>query len=68
MVDRVVVDQDEVAARLRLSATRLARLLRHQADVGLTPSQLTTLATIAREGPLTLGTLADDASTSSRRA
>ena len=33
-------------------------MLRHQADVGLTPSQLTTLATVAREGPLTLGALA----------
>src|SRR3954452_8602610 len=52
-------DQVEVAARLRLSATRLARILRQQADLGLTPSQITALATIAREGPLTLGALAD---------
>src|SRR4051794_34738927 len=52
-------DQVEVAARLRLSATRLARILRQQADLGLTPSQLTALATISREGPLTLGALAE---------
>src|SRR3954454_9586661 len=49
----------EIAARLRLSATRLARILRQQADLGLTPSQITALATIGREGPLTLGALAD---------
>jgi DNA-binding MarR family transcriptional regulator len=51
-------DQGEVAARLRLSATRLARILRQQAELGLSPSQVTALATIAREGPLTLGALA----------
>lgn len=51
-------DQAEVAARLRLSATRLARILRQQAELGLSPSQITALATIAREGPLTLGALA----------
>lgn len=51
-------DQGEVAARLRLSATRLARILRQQAELGLSPSQITALATIAREGPLTLGALA----------
>ena len=55
----VVLDRGEIAARLRLSATRLARILRQQADSGLTPSQLTALATVAREGPLTLGALAD---------
>jgi DNA-binding MarR family transcriptional regulator len=53
------LDGAEIAARLRLSATRLARILRQQADLGLTPSQITALATIAREGPLTLGALAD---------
>jgi|EndMetStandDraft_8_1072994.scaffolds.fasta_scaffold196411_1 DNA-binding MarR family transcriptional regulator len=53
------LDGAEIAARLRLSATRLARILRQQADLGLTPSQVTALATVAREGPLTLGALAD---------
>ena len=53
------LDQADMAARLRLSATRLARMLRRQADLGPSPSQLTALATIAGEGPLTLGALAD---------
>jgi DNA-binding MarR family transcriptional regulator len=53
------LDDAEIAARLRLSATRLARILRQQADLGLTPSQITALATVGREGPLTLGALAD---------
>jgi len=48
-----------VAARLRLSATRLARRLRQEADAGMTPSQLSALAVIERHGPLTLGSLAD---------
>jgi DNA-binding MarR family transcriptional regulator len=48
-----------MAARLRLSATRLARQLRQQSDAGLSPSQLSALATIERHGPLTLGALAD---------
>jgi DNA-binding MarR family transcriptional regulator len=49
----------EIAARLRLSATRLARRLRQESDAALTPSQLSALASIERHGPLTLGALAD---------
>lgn len=49
----------EIAASLRLSAARLARRLRQESDAGLTPSQLSALAAIANEGPLTLGELAD---------
>lgn len=49
----------EMAARLRLSSTRLARRLRQQAGTGHTPSQLSALATVERHGPLTLGTLAE---------
>jgi DNA-binding MarR family transcriptional regulator len=49
----------EVAGRLRLSATRLARRLRQQADTGLSPSQLSALSTIVTHGPLTLRALAD---------
>jgi DNA-binding MarR family transcriptional regulator len=52
------VDAGEITARLRLSVTRLARLLRQQADLGLTPSQISALATVGREGPMTLGALA----------
>jgi DNA-binding MarR family transcriptional regulator len=50
---------EEIAGRLRLSATRLARKLRQEAQTGLTPSQLSALAAVERYGPLTLGTLAD---------
>jgi DNA-binding MarR family transcriptional regulator len=50
---------EEIAGRLRLSATRLARRLRQQADTGLSPSQLSALAVVERHGPLTLGALAD---------
>jgi DNA-binding MarR family transcriptional regulator len=48
----------EVAASLRLSITRLARILRHQDSGGLTPSRVSALATLNREGPMTLGELA----------
>lgn len=52
-------DRGELAARLRLSAVRLARLLRRQSGSGLTPSQISILASVSRLGPLTLGELAD---------
>ena len=48
-----------LAGRLRLSATRLARILRRQADIGLSPSQLTALATVEHHGAMTLGALAE---------
>jgi DNA-binding MarR family transcriptional regulator len=51
----VVVD---VAGRLRISVTRLARLMRQGDNTGLTPTLAAALATIWREGPLTLGELA----------
>jgi DNA-binding MarR family transcriptional regulator len=57
---RTSTDVATLAARLRLDATRLARRLRQQADVGLSPSQLSALASIERHGPLTLGALADE--------
>ena len=50
----------ELAAGLRLSVTRLARLMRQQSDAGLTPTQMAALATIDRHGPLPIGTLADE--------
>ncbi len=52
-------NEAEVAARLRLSATRLARRLRQESGAGLTPSQLSALAVVDNRGPLTLGNLAD---------
>lgn len=54
-----LADSSGAAARLRLSATRLARRLRQQADAGLTPSQLSALAVIEFHGSLTLKSLAE---------
>ena len=47
-----------LAAQLRLSVARLHRRLRQSADPGLTISQLSALASIERDGPITLGDLA----------
>ena len=55
----LVLDEAEIAARLRLVATRLARRLRQEAESGFTPSQASALATIHNRGPLTLGALAE---------
>ena len=48
-----------LAARLRLSSTRLSRRLRREAGTGLSPSQLSALATIDTHGAMTLGALAE---------
>jgi DNA-binding MarR family transcriptional regulator len=53
------VELAELAGRLRLATTRLARRLRQEADAGLTPSQLSALAVVDHHGPLTLGALAE---------
>ena len=49
----------DVAGRMRLSVTRLARHLRRQGESGLSPTLTAALATISRHGPLTLGSLAE---------
>jgi DNA-binding MarR family transcriptional regulator len=51
-------DIGEVASSVRLSVTRLARILRQQDGGGLTPSTTSALAMLNRAGPLTLGELA----------
>lgn len=56
---RSSVPAPEIAARLRLSATRLARRLRQESGAGLSPSQLSALAVVFNHGPLTLGALAE---------
>ncbi|HVV36434.1 MAG TPA: MarR family transcriptional regulator [Acidimicrobiales bacterium] len=50
---------EEMAARLRLSATHLHRALRRESGVLLSPSQMSALAAIDRHGPITLGALAE---------
>ncbi|MGZ4677512.1 MAG: MarR family winged helix-turn-helix transcriptional regulator [Acidimicrobiia bacterium] len=52
------VDDSALAPRLRLAVTRLHRRLRQSAEPGLTISQLSALASIERDGPVTLGDLA----------
>ena len=47
----------ELAARLRLAVSRLARRLRRESTSDITASQLSALYSIARLGPLTLGDL-----------
>lgn len=49
----------ELAGRLRLVVTRLARQLRQTADSDLSPTQGAVLATVSASGPLTLGELAE---------
>lgn len=48
----------ELAARLRLAVTRLARRLRQQSAEGLSPSQTSALSSIERHGGLTPSELA----------
>ena len=49
----------DLASRIRLVVTRLARRLRQQADLaGVSPTQIAALSTIERSGPMTLGALA----------
>lgn len=47
----------EVAARLRLSVMRVARLLRAHSGDEISASQLSALSTLDRRGPATLGEL-----------
>jgi DNA-binding MarR family transcriptional regulator len=49
----------ELAARLRLAVTRLARQLRQTSDSDLSPTQSAVLATLANHGPVALGELAE---------
>ncbi len=60
-VSDALLDESELSSRLRLAVTRLARRLRQQAqqaDAEITPSQLATLSSVDRLGPITLGELA----------
>src|SRR3954466_12255229 len=57
-ISDALIDETDLASRLRLSGTRLARRLRQQTDAEITPSQLATLSSVDRLGPITLGDLA----------
>lgn len=52
-------DEFDAAFRLQFAVGRLARLLRREIDSDLTPSQLSVLSAVRREGPLSLGELAE---------
>lgn len=57
--DRTEERLADMANRLRFATGRLTRILRQQADLPLTLTQLSALFTISRDGPLPIGTLAD---------
>jgi DNA-binding MarR family transcriptional regulator len=54
----MVNTSSDLASRLRLDISRMARRLRQEAGAGLTPSQTAALATIEKHGPLTPSELA----------
>ena len=56
-LSRTASSEAELASRLRLTVTRLARRLRTQLPGEVSPSQLATLSSVERLGPLTLGEL-----------
>jgi DNA-binding MarR family transcriptional regulator len=49
----------ELASALRIRVMRLSRNLRRQAGTGLSASLLSALTTVERNGPMTIGSLAD---------
>jgi len=53
-----MLDQQELASRLRLSINRLHRRLREESLAGLSPAQASALAAVNRLGSPTLGELA----------
>jgi DNA-binding MarR family transcriptional regulator len=55
---RGVVDNDELASRLRLNINRLHRRLRQESLAGLSPAQASALGAVNRLGSPTLGELA----------
>jgi len=59
MAQPATITDTDLADRLRLAVTRLARRLRQQGDPDdASPTQISALATIERRGPMTLGELA----------
>ena len=58
MTTATVQTDTQLASRLRLAVMRLARVLRQKAHDQITPSQLSALVSVERDGPVTLGELA----------
>ena len=58
MTTTTVGTDTQLASRLRLSVMRLARVLRQKAQDPITPSQLSALVSVERDGPVTLSELA----------
>ena len=58
MTTTTVQTDTQLASRLRLAVMRLARVLRQKAQDPITPSQLSALVSVERDGPVTLGELA----------
>jgi DNA-binding MarR family transcriptional regulator len=56
---RTIPTQPDLASRLRLDISRMARRLRQEAGALLSPSQTAALVTIERHGPLTPSELAE---------
>ena len=52
------LDPADLAARFRQSLMPLVRQLRTNVEEGMTPGQMSTLATVSRQGPISLGDLA----------
>jgi DNA-binding MarR family transcriptional regulator len=52
------LDPADLAARFRVALMPLVRRLRTNVEEGMTPGQMSALATVARQGPITLGDLA----------
>ena len=58
MTTTTVQTDTQLASRLRFAVMRLARVLRQKAQDPITPSQLSALVSVERDGPVTLGELA----------
>ncbi|HLW16852.1 MAG TPA: MarR family transcriptional regulator [Actinomycetota bacterium] len=58
MTTTTVQTDTQLASRLRLAVMRLARVLRQKAQDQITPSQLSALVSVERDGPVTHGELA----------
>jgi DNA-binding MarR family transcriptional regulator len=56
---QTTLNREELAPRLRWAITRIARRLRQEAGTDLGPSQVASLATIERHGPLSPSELAE---------